>query len=313
MDVPVALIKLRDYALWFGPAYLLALVLGTTSEVIVRRLLRLSSAAESPASPASSRFPKPSESHGAFVSSDDAQERKNSPRLPRTLWSLMIGRMFPGGILPFRLLLWLELISTSITWLALVMTGALSWPLSLLRIGSTFIICAVLAAIVPIINPKVEDGVVALGREQTDSQPPGNALHKQWWRTFSRRLDATSNSAILGAVLGAAVIGLSPRIYSLLAGALQPPPSYIWGPLVGSISLLIPGTDGPLLAAMQAKGLESAAIACMLAVSLAPFGLLRRLRRSYGWRVAVTYALAAWLLASIGGWLLSSTIGSFNS
>lgn len=310
MDVPVALIKLRDYALWFGPAYLLALVLGTTSEVIVRRLFRLSSAVESPASP---RFPKPSESHDAFVSSDDAQERENSPRLPRTLWSLMIGRMFPGGNLPFRLLLWLELISTSITWLALVMTGALSWPLSLLRIGSTLIICAVLAAIVPIINPKVDASVVALGREQTDSGPPGNALHKQWWRTFSTRFDVTSNSAILGAVLGAAVIGLSPRIYSLLAGALQPPPSYIWGSLVGSISLLVPGTDGPLLAAMQAKGLESAAIACMLAVSLAPFGLLRRLRRSYGWRLAVTYALAAWFLASFGAWLLSSTTGTFSS
>ncbi len=299
MDIPVALIKLRDYALWFGPAYLLALILGTTMEVILRRLLlRLPTATLSAASP---------------VSSGDALRRKDSSEMSQILWGTIVGRIFPQGNLPFRLLLWLELISTSTTWLALLMTGALSWPLSLLRVGATLIISALLAAVVPTLVPKVKDREVAPRSLQASNEAPDDALHKQWWRTFSERFDATNNTAILGVVLGAVVIGLSPRIYSLLGGALQSPQSYIWGPLLGSISLLIPGTDGPLLVAMQAKGLESTSIACMLAVSLAPFGLLRRLKRNYSWKVAVTYGLAAWLLAAIGAWLISSAIGASNS
>ncbi len=299
MDIPVALIKLRDYALWFGPAYLLALILGTTAEVILRRLVRLPTATFSA-------------SDASHVPSGDALGSKDSGELPQTLWSPLMEGIFSQGNLPFRLLLWLELISTSTTWLALIMTGALSWSLSLLRVGMTLSISAVLAAVVPTLVPKVKNREVAPCSLQASNEIPGNALHKQWWRTFSARFDATNNTAILGVVLGAAVIGLSPRIYSLLGGAFQAPQSYIWGPLLGSISLLIPGTDGPLLAAMQAKGLESASIACMLAVSLAPFGLLRRLKRNYSWKVAVTYVLAAWLLAAIGAWLLSSTIGAFN-
>lgn len=285
MDIPVAVIKLRDYALWFGPAYLLALALGAATEVLFRRLLAL---------------PAATLSTGGLL---------QAAALPA------LTRMFPSGAVPARLVLWLELVSASTTWLALIMTAALSWPLSLLRIGSALIIAALLAAVVPIFLP------MAKNAQPEQSAPPGAlapaalpevALPRQWWRLFWARFDATNNAAILGVVLGAVVIGLSPRIYSLLTVALQAPASYIWGPVLGSLSWLIPGTDGPLLAAMQARGLESAAIASMLAVSLAPFGLLRRLQRRYSWKLALAYTLAAWLLAGTGAWLLSSAIGTLS-
>lgn len=282
MDIPVAVIKLRDYALWFGPAYLLALALGAATEVLFRRLLAL---------------PAATLSTGGLL---------QTAALP------VLTRMFPSGAVPARLLLWLELVSASTTWLALIMTAALSWPLSLLRIGSALIVSALLAAIVPALLPLATNAQPVPPDVPAPAALPEVALPRQWWRLFWARFDATNNAAILGVVLGAAVIGLSPRIYSMLTVALQAPASYVWGPVLGSLSWLVPGTDGPLLAAMQARGLDSAAIASMLGVSLAPFGLLRRLQRRYSWKLALGYTFVAWLLAGTGAWLLSSAIGTLS-
>lgn len=279
MDLPVILIKVRDYLFWFGPAYLLAISLGAATEVVLGRLLRPPSTA-------------------------NPSQQQAGRRGPSSLWSYFrysSNRLLAPQPLTMRSYIWAAIISRSVSLPALLMTAALSWPLSLLRIGVTLILGSLLAAAVPYFagNVKVAPAV-APGALETANSP----AHKKWWGLFKRRFSKSIDDLALGAALGGVVMGLAPGLYTSLGSTLDAPGAYLWGPLVGTLSALTPGMDMPLLAAMQTRGLEEGSIALMLAVSVAPLGLVRTMKAEIGLRLTGVYLVGAWLLSALAAWLL---------
>src|SRR5213593_3028961 len=100
MDLPVVLIKLRDYILWFGPAYLLAIGLGAALEVALRRLLRQSTNVEGLA--------------------------PDGDLLYIVCWYLWSRAPEPRPV-SLGLYIWLEVASHAVGWVPILTIGALSW------------------------------------------------------------------------------------------------------------------------------------------------------------------------------------------
>lgn len=297
MDVPVVLIKLREYLLWFGPVYLIAISLGAVSEVIMRRLLGLPSA-------------------DAEVPQKGGPTARNpltsiNPNLVLLGWLRLAGRLDPSQRVPLQLYLWASLTAQSVSWVALLVTAQFGWALSLLMLGFALMMASLLATLAPLIIP----GGRALSFEiaHAGDGSPAPKLHVEWWRAFQRRFNESSNGLILAAGLGALLFGLAPGIYSTFKVALAAPLSYLFGSAVGILGLFAPGTDAPLLAALQTRGGDSGAfIALMLAVPVSSWSLLRELKGVAGVRAAFTYLAAAWLLVAVMAWFFSfllSTIG----
>lgn len=279
MDLPVVAIKLRDYLLWFGPAYLLAIAIGAAAEVALRRLLKPTVTIEGPTS--------------------------NEANLLYNTWLYVAG--YPGSPhqVTLSLYLWLEATSRSLSLVSLLVTAALSWPLALIRIGSGLILASLLAASVPALVARRNFECVVSTEEAIGS----SSLRNQWWQALKQRFDKTSNSLVLGAVLGAALIGLAPNLYALLNPGLGGPLAYLLGPIIGTLSTLIPGPDIPLVIALQTRGAEGAATGIMLAVIVAPFDLIRQLKGRLGLRATAVYLAVAWSMAAIAAWLLNLIIG----
>lgn len=280
MDLPVVLIKIRDYLFWFGPAYLLAISLGAATEVFLKRLL------------------------GSPISANPSQYTAT----PSSLWSYLrysSSRLLSSQPRTMRSYIWAAIISQSISWPALLMTAALSWPLSMLRLGLTLILGSLLAAAVPYFagNVKIAPVNTAPGVQETGNAP----IHREWWGLFKRRFSKSIDDLALGAAFGGVVMGLAPEIYALLGATLDAPGAYLWGPLVGTLTALTPGMDMPLFAAMQTRGLEEGSIALMLAVSVAPLGLVRKMKAEMGPRATGVYLAATWLLSALAAWLLYNT------
>ncbi len=282
MDLPVVLIKLRDYIFWFGPVYLIAIALGATAEVALVRRLRLNISGEGLA-PA----------HAGLL---------------HRLWWYLSGRPLSPPPLSFRLYIWLGVSSRSLSWVALLMTAALSWPLSLLRIGAALVLASVLAAVVPLIVPaksSQETAAPTVSREFTGPRPSAAA---DWWRALKQRFDQSINDVTLGAVLAGALIGLTGDTYALLAPGLEAPLYYLSGPVIGTLSMLAPGPDAPIIAALQTRGLEGVAFAFMLAVCAAPPGLVIDIKKLFGLRTATVYTMVSWVMVAVAAWLLNSIL-----
>ena len=129
-------------------------------------------------------------------------------------------------------------------------------------------------------------------------------MHREWWGSFKRRFSKSIDELALGAVLGGVVMGLAPGFYAFLGPTLDAPGAYLWGPLAGTLTALTPGMDMPLLAAMQTRGLEEGSIALLLAVSVAPLGLVRKMKADVGLRLTGVYLMGACLLSALTAWLL---------
>lgn len=285
MDLPVVLIKFRDYIFWFGPAYLVALLLSATTEVILRRTLKLPPAG-----------------------GEGKQTQPEADLLP-ALWERLSVSIDARQPLSLRLYIWLTVMSASASWVALLMTGVLSWALSLLRIGIAFIFAAALATLVPLVAGSRKELQAAAPGRIGDTPTPAPPIHIEWWRALNYSFSKSSNQVIAGAALGGALIGLTVQLYGFLHFVLGTPAAYLFAPVIATLTTLTPGTDAPLLAAMQAKELEPGVVALMLAVSVTPFGLLRKLKEDLKLEVKaiVAYVLLAWLLVAVIAWLLDAT------
>lgn len=285
MDLPVVAIKFRDYIFWFGPIYLAAIALGAASEVILRRVLEPQLA--------------------------DEPSVLGELGLLYALWQRVTGPSSTPHRLSPRLYLWLALSSRSIAWMPLLMTAALNWPLSLLRLGTMLILASLLATLLPPTFARRDALLGGLGGSPASKSTTAVGisrapLYVQWWQTFGKRFAKTSNGLVLGAALGGALIGLAPSFYALLTPAFTTAPlSYVSGVLIGTLAMLAPGTDAPLIAAFQARGAEGTAIALMLGVSAGPLRLALDLRGLSGRKAAALYGLSAGLLTVVVAWLLN--------
>lgn len=283
MDLAVVLIKIRDYLLWFGPVYLVAICLGATVEVSIRRFFNLPCLPGKPKD--APKGPKPAkigpiESNLLF----DLWWRFGASR----------GRTARGlNHIPLRLFVWLATTSHSLSWLTLLLTAALSWPIALARLGFALILASLLSTLAPFL---VSDQEVRFRTPRRTTDAPSTSFLVEWWNMVKSRFMESSNDMVLGAGAGALLIGLAPGLYSWV----DQPLSYVVGAGLGVLLPLLPGTDAPLLAAMQTKGVEPGAIAALiLAVSATPWSLLRLLKGKLGVRAAVLYVIAVCVLAAL--------------
>jgi|GEM_PF-4814164 len=287
MDIPVVLIKLRDYLLWFGPAYLVAIGLGAVAEVALRRIQALSTPAGA------------AQREAAHPGKVDTTER----HLLLDIWLRglrVTGRTKSSHDMPLHLYIWSSVTAHSFSWLALLVTAQISLALALLRLGFALIMASLLGALVPLF---VSD------REAYNTESPRSSEgvraglpHLEWWRAFQKRFSESSNEFVLAAGLGALLFGLSPGLYSVLGATLTAPLSYLSGAALGIVTPFVPGTEAPLVAALQTKGVgPGAIIAFMLAVSATSWGLLRDIKRQFGTRTLTIYLLVTALLAALLG------------
>ncbi len=280
MDLPVVLIKFRDYVLWFGPAYLLAIGLGAASEVVLRRWLKL---------------PLSKESSG-----------RDAPLLYGVWWHIG-GRSASACRVPLNLYIWLTVTSEALSWIALLVTAALSWPLSLLRLGAVFILASLLALLVPLLPLANKERFVLIhdSVEYVTELPP----YIEWWRGVSFRFGNSSNSLLLGAALGAAIIGLAPALYSLVSILTTAPISSLIGGAIGFVLPIVPGTDAPLLAALQTRSVDNSVVfAVMLGVAASRPGSVKAIYEVYDRQFVVTFLLIAWLTSAGLAWLVSLVV-----
>ncbi len=301
MDLPVVLIKVREYIFGFGPAFLLALSLGAVAELLVRRLLRLREPGVGP------------------------QTQTDLPIF--SIWQRVSGSYGGQMRITLPLFIWLSVSGQALSLVALLVTAALSLPLALLRAGTTLLLASLLAALVPLLTRKEATNVrgsTALlysaetvrrkaAPDRTAQMKEGKvalvSLPVEWWRSLRQRYSLLSNSVFIGVVLGGAMIGLSPTFYSLLStggSAL----SYLVGPALGLLSMLAPGTDVPLISALQGRNLGGLGLALMLGVSTAPLMLVREIKGLFGLRTMAIFIACAWLLATIAAWMLVVVLGA---
>lgn len=294
MDLPVVLIKLRDYILWFGPAYLLAVGLGSALEVVVRRLLSLPH--------------RRVDQTGKEPDGTSALHAMDANLLLQIWWHAA-GRPLPAWKLPAQVYLWLALTTHSLSWTSLFMTAALSWPLSALRLGVALIMASLLSLLLPVFA-SLKPLILRPGPpELSDIPVRSTRLLAQWWHTARLGFWAGSNSLLLGAASGAALIALAPNLFASLDAGLTSPLAYLVGAIVGLVAPLPPGTDAPLIAAMQTRGVEAGAtMAFMLASSASTFGLLRQIREAFGLKAVVVYIILAWGLTVAIAWLVSPAL-----
>lgn len=313
LDLPVAAIKIRDYLFVFGPAYIIALLVGATIEVA------LNSRQAGGDQPVAS----------ALGATAPAQQKRFN--VARALAG-MFGYAPADGVVPLAVYLWVRSVTASFTWLGLLLTAALSWPLSFIRLGFVLVASGLLAVVVPHLvkvrhiewdrawagEPENAPGDSRRARgagkrkSSTGSKPVGNdagsaaPLHVQWWRAVNARVSESSNVALLGAALGALLMALSPALLASQA-LVSGPAAYLWGALLATLSTLIPGTDAPLLSALNTRGLSDTLLMLLLALGIANFGLLKGLWRTAGQRTTLVYTTAALLLAVVGAWLLGAS------
>lgn len=285
MDLPVVLIKLRDYLLWLGPIYLLAVSLEAVLETLLRSRFGMSPPLGAAPGHRLALLAWPGEGRGAVLS----------------------------GRQSLRLDIWATVSARSVSLSALLLTGALSWPLSLLRLGLSLIVASLLAAFMPAIAGGTATTELAL--LPVAPPPPAQAgslraLFTQWWQIFKARFEVTSNGLLVSVALGAALIGLSAQLADYLSVASRPaqsPFGVVAGAVVGTAlsPVVAPGMDAAILSAMQTRGLEGVMLPLMLAVAASDLGLLRSLRARFGWKTVALYLLLVWVVASAAAWALS--------
>ena len=301
MDWPVVLIKLRDYLFWFGPPYLVALLLGAATEVTVRKLLRLTVYRGKEAKK---------------QRSDVAAKSGSTVPLAIALYRRLSSRSASPWQLPLEYYVWLSVLSQSLTWTALLVTGALSWPLTALRLPLSFFLASLLALLLRFALSKSESVAVPLQWASEEDEPGSVGLQqvlRDWWMGVRQRFDASSNSLVLTAGLGAIVVGLAPQYYSWLTGAAVAPLDTFMGAAAGVLLPFVPGTELPLLAALLVKGVHiDVVFALVLAASLSQPQIFGELRSKAGLRVGLLYMGAAWLLAFGVAWLLAPLLSALG-
>ena len=290
MDWPVVLIKVRDYLLWFGPPYLLAVALGAAGAVALSRLWSLPAALDG---------------EGGKPVSDQLSYAGRS--LLFDAWRRASRHSSTPQRLPMALYVWLMLLSHSVTTVSILVTGALSWRIAALRLGLLLIGAAALALL---LRPLLRNtAYLTLGSLEEGTGGPRPGVIREWWRAVGHRFDQSSNGLALAVALGALVVGLSPQAYAWLSDmeiAFLPP---LMGAATGVLPPFLPGTEAPLLAALQSRGADATALtALLLGVSMAPWSLLREVREMSGLRGAVAYGLLAWLVAALLAWIFAPVL-----
>lgn len=297
MDLPVLLLKLRDYVFWLGPLYLLSLALDAATTVFVRRLLNLPTPAEAE-TPAQRRT-------SAELGVSSALD--SSAIILQVAWH-RAGRPSGAWRVSTRLYIWAALMSRSASWMALLMTSLLSLPLSVMRVGFGLLLASLLALLAPFLIDRVGvtrstssagrmgTMIVPVQASQTEGRSPGNIL-REWWQLALARLAATSDTLLIGAGLGATFIALSPNVTSLLKAGLGTPVAELTGTVLGVLAPLLPGTELPLVVAMQSRGVEGRVIAALLLiVTVSNWRLARDLYHQFTLRIAILYIALAGLL-----------------
>lgn len=287
MDFPVVLLKIRDYVLWLGPIYLLAIGLDAATEVTLRRLFNLS-------------IPQPQPKPATQVKGVASSTKGSAPQLNLFLeiWWRRTGRPGHTCVVAPQLYVWSIVVSQSVSWLTLLLIAALSWPLSVMRIGFALILASLFALLVPLFMGRQADFTFQLPIQDKDVQPASVAV--AWWRVVQQRFEVTSNAFLLGAGLGAGFIGLAPGILSMLRFGFEPPLSYLSGAILGVIVPLMPGMELPLLVAMQSRGFDASALAAlMLGVTAFNWQLFRFFLRQEGPKVTALFFVLAALLAMV--------------
>lgn len=301
MDLPVALIKLRDYIFWFGPAYLVAIGLGAASELLIRHFLAF------PAEEAPKRLGQPGAPPDNIPSVGSNLFLEAWLRLGRRP---VIERLPANVSLPFYV--WASMVSRSTSWLAVIVTAQMSWALAIARLGLGLLMASLLAALIPFVVRG--QGVVRLlswGALHEADAPRFLEYVRQWGRAFQRRFADTSDAFLFAAGLGAVLFGLGPGLYSLLSETLAGPVSYPLGAIVGVALPLTPGADAPLLAALQVKGMDTGGlVAFMLTVPAAPWSLVRDLKAALVTRATFAYLGLVLLLAALLAWVVSPILVS---
>jgi hypothetical protein len=329
MDLSVALIKVRDYLFWFGPAYLLALALAGALEVMLRRRLHLPPRQSAPRREARARTPaarrgapatpaapdghsgpaagglKTSEASGDDPKGDPGPESG----LLAEVWWHRAGRPLPGWA-PLSLFVWLGVLDRSVTLTALLMTAALSWPLAVLRLGLALVFASLVAVLVPVLVPVrgASGRSVNVSLARGPVRPPGS-IWGEWWQAVRERLDRTSNALLIGVGLGGAAFGAQKDLLAALGLELAPPLSYLWWALLGAVMPLVPGTELPVLVALQVRGADTGVLAAfMLGVTAGGWRLFGALRSRVGLSTAVAYLALASALAALAAWLVAPLI-----
>lgn len=312
MDLPVVLIKLRDYIFWFGPAYLVAIGLGAASELLIRHFLAL---------PAEEAPKRPAKRPGQPGEPPDNIPSVRSNLFLESWLRLGMGRRSVFQQLPehvsLPLYIWASIVSPSASWLAVIVTAQLSWALAIARLGLALIMASLLAALVPFVVRGRDEvrllsrGEVGVAETNETGLPRYSAHLRQWGRAFQRRFAETSDGFLLAAGLGAVLFGLGPGLYSILHETLAGPLSYLLDSIVGVALPIVPGADAPLVAALQVKGTDAGGlVAIMLTISATPWSLLRDLKAALGTRATLAYLGAVLLLAATLAWLVSPMFAS---
>ena len=305
MDLPVLLLKFRDYLFWLGPFYLLAVALDSATALCVRRLLHLPQLAER----------KTTELRQASATLGIASTLDSEGIVLQVVWH-MAGRPSGAWRVSTRLYVWSTLVSRSVCWTSLLLTSLLGLPLSLMRLGFGVFMASLLSLLTPLLIDRSGGMGVMIVPVRADPEEGASrpAVIREWWHSVQTRFEATADILLLGAGLGAAFIAISPSLTAFLRGSLVTPVSQVIGTAIGLLLPLLPGTELPLLVAMQSRGIEGGALsALLLVVTVSNWRLARDLYYQLSLRAAIAYmamaGLIALLLSFLAG-LLFSFIGA---
>lgn len=294
MDFPVLLLKFRDYLLWLGPLYLLALALDSATIICVRRLLRL----PIPPEPPERKKGKP---RRASVSLGIASALDSNALVLQIAWHIA-GRPQGAWRVSTRLYIWSALMSRSISWTGLLLASSVGWYFSIMRVGFSLLAASLLSLFAPILIARGGmNGVIIVPSisftdepENSDSRP---GILREWWEFVQIRFTATGDVLLLGAGFGAAYIAISPSVTIFIGSTLVAPISQLIGTVVGLLLPLFPGAEIPLVVAMQSRGIEIGALsALLLAATISSWRLAQDLYHQFGLRTALSYTVVAGLI-----------------
>ena len=290
-DWIVVVLKVRDYALWFGPPYLAALAVGAVLQMWWAR--RTAGPAPAPGSAAEAERAAPLQ--GAGVARSPAQSAY-------ALWR----RSLACGLAPAALLL----------------PGYLNSLLLVARAGGTLLVGALMAVGAAFLGsrpttidrPAAPAGGPAPPVASAVEAGPSAGARAQFtlaWRYFRQAVDAELNRFLLGAVVGGLIMAWAPGLWlgEQLSGATLP--AAILGAALGLALPLNGGAVVPVIAALITRGAGPAAVVALLvAAPLLNWWDLRPLVRQYSWPHLLVYVGLGLVATSLLGFALAQLPGS---
>ncbi len=286
-DLVVVVLKVRDYALWLGPPYLVALALGALLQLLWAqwrsRVVPVGRVSDPPA-----------------LAAPGAGERRS-----QLAWDLWV-RSLCYGLAPA----------------ALVLPLYLNGLLFVARLGGTLLVSALIVVGVSLLGQR-RGGVPGPSRGGVPGTPsgivplpprPAIALPNQlrsWWALFRQQLDRELNRFLLGGLLGGLILAWPPGVWlgEQLAGAT------LAAALLGAVlGLILPLNGGAVLlvvVALMTRGAGPAAVVSLLvAAPLLNWWDARRLAQQYGWPLLLWYLGLGVVGATLLGFALAQVPGS---